>query len=70
LNRLRTATAGEPLFTNFALKSLLMTVLSYAHLYCATLPPDFESSLQLLNRAGSCTSESWYCLLRYCGVYQ
>src|SRR5207302_4315462 len=70
LNRLRTGYAGEPLFANFALKTLFRTILSYAHLYFATLPPDFASSWQPLNRFGSSTSESWYCVFRYCGVYQ
>src|SRR2546421_4948398 len=70
LNRLRTPYAGEPLFANFLLKTLLRTILSYAHLYFAVLPPAFASSWHPLNRLGSRNSESWYCLFRYCGVYQ
>src|SRR5712691_733953 len=70
LNRLSTVKAGEPLFANFALKTLLRTMWSYAHLYFATLPPDFASSWQPVNRFGSSTSESLYWRFRYCGVYQ
>src|SRR6266849_11091533 len=70
LNRLSTAYAGEPLFENFALNTLLRTMWSYAHLYFATLPPAFASSWQPLKRFGSITSESLYWRFRYCGVYQ
>src|SRR5713226_7059809 len=70
LNRLSNAKAGEPLFANFALKTLLRTMWSYAHLYFATFPPGFASSWHLLNRFGSSTSESLYWRFRYCGVYQ
>jgi hypothetical protein len=68
-----TSKAGEPLSANFLLKSLLMTVTSYSHLYSSGSPPALESSLQSLfesSRGGSFTSARSYSWLRYCGVYQ
>src|SRR5262249_28996429 len=66
----RNLIAGEPLVANFLLKNLLRMYVGYAHAYCFGLPPSFSSSLQPLNRGGSCTGESLYVRFRYWGVYQ
>src|SRR5689334_209522 len=69
-HRLRTATAGEPLFTNFELNTFSSGYEEYAHRKSARGAFTVPSSWQLLLRAGSLTSTRSNSVFRYSGVHQ